>query len=68
MWLRRIAIASALALFFTVFLTGCDNRPCVRGHYDYVPIWHTAGKIHYMSITPVWNCDEYGPEPKKTNG
>ncbi|WLW38542.1 hypothetical protein [Streptomyces phage Vanseggelen] len=50
-----IAILAALLL---ILLTGCDDRPCEAGHYNYIPIYN--GKT--TTITPVWVCDQYAEE------
>jgi hypothetical protein len=40
------------------FLTGCDDRPCESGHYNYIPI--SNGKT--TTLHPYWVCDEYAEE------
>lgn len=52
-----IAIVAVLLL---ILLTGCDDRPCESGHYNYIPIYHSTTKT--MTITPVWVCDQYAEE------
>ncbi|WJN63163.1 hypothetical protein [Streptomyces phage phiScoe44] len=39
-------------------LTGCDDRPCESGHYNYMPV--SNGKT--TTLHPYWVCDEYAEE------
>jgi hypothetical protein len=60
----RVAVAVAAMLVALLGLSACNDRPCVQGHYNYVPVVHTTGKTTYTTIQPVWNCDEYGKKPE----
>ncbi|QMP84610.1 hypothetical protein KGG93_gp65 [Streptomyces phage Endor2] len=50
-----VAIVASLLL---ILLTGCDDRPCESGHYNYIPV--SNGKT--TTLHPYWVCDEYAEE------
>ncbi|MFD4608314.1 hypothetical protein ACFWOT_09380 [Streptomyces sp. NPDC058440] len=57
--MRVLALAAILtiALFF---LVGCDNRKCLEGHNDFIPMWVSDGKGGgSVTIIPTWVCDRY---------
>jgi uncharacterized lipoprotein YajG len=57
----------ALILLALVALTACDNRKCLEGHYNYIPVVQqnciyngkTTTCTPYTTILPVWFCDKY---------
>jgi hypothetical protein len=55
---RRLFAALALVAAVLFGTAACDNRerPCLKGHYDYVMM--TVGKT--PTLVPVWDCDVYG--------
>jgi hypothetical protein len=61
---RRVLVAVAAMLLAMIGIVGCDDRPCLRGHYMFVPVVHSTGKSTYTTITPVWVCDQYGEKKK----
>lgn len=56
MKIRRLLATIVLVIGVMLGLNACDNRPCLRGHYDYMP--EVAGKS--VIVVPVWDCDVYG--------
>ncbi|WJN63476.1 hypothetical protein [Streptomyces phage phiScoe56] len=55
--LRVIGVLILVVLGFWS-LTGCDDRPCEAGHYNYIPM--TVGKT--TTLHPYWVCDKYAEE------
>lgn len=57
---RAIVAAVVMAASLMLCTSGCDNRPCLQGHYDYMPVM--IGKT--LTVEPIWECDVYGKAPK----
>jgi hypothetical protein len=62
--LIRVTVALAFMFLAAIGIVGCDDRPCLKGHYMFVPMVHSTGKSTYTTITPVWVCDQYGKAKK----
>jgi hypothetical protein len=58
--LIRVVVALVLMFLAAVGIVGCDNRPCLKGHYDFMPVTHVVGKSTTVTMQPVWHCDQYG--------
>jgi hypothetical protein len=71
MKIRSMVAATVIGAGVLIGTAGCDpGAPCLRGHYEYLPqthwIYTSKGRSStYITIDPVWYCDEYGPEPTK---
>lgn len=63
--MKRAVLVGAGVLLMVSALTGCDDRPCLQSHIEYMPIVQTAGKSTYVQMLPMTVCDKYGPEKKK---
>ncbi len=59
--MRGLCVIVAAVLGLGLF-TGCDNRECLRGHYDTVITFIYINNQPYPQPTQVWVCDEYAPE------
>lgn len=58
-WTRTLCVFSIT--LSALVLGGCgDDRPCLKSHYTYIPIYCGKG---CMTIVPVKDCDKYGPKP-----
>jgi hypothetical protein len=56
MKVRRLFAALAMIAAVLMGTAACDTRPCLQGHYDYMPV--ITGKT--VAIVPDWVCDVYG--------
>jgi hypothetical protein len=58
--IRRLLVTILVVAGVVLGVSSCDNRPCLRGHYDYEPMPISTGKTTTVTIVPVWFCDVYG--------
>ncbi|MBA9050809.1 hypothetical protein BJ996_007647 [Streptomyces phaeogriseichromatogenes] len=63
----RAAFMLTLVLAAVLLMTGCDDRKCLEGHTDLIPVTSVGPKgAVNVHVVPVYTCTKY--EGSRKNG